>query len=256
MILQLKVSLRDSKPPIWRRLEVIDSMTFYNLHVAIQLSFEWTNSHLHGFQIRKTNSVQIDDYVTIGPHDPEEDFFSSSSDYDEDKVLLRDVFKKEKDKVWYVYDFGDNWEHEIILEKIVSEELSTFYPRCTKAMRAAPNEDSRFDFLETGIQTEAIDSKIAVEEINELLFDFFSELQSSPDSLGENDGVSLHQEWSKLLEVAGEYKTLQPWKWIDDDQIIVVKDSMTGQYVYCSIMGGGGIEYGPQPLLARRDTVI
>jgi hypothetical protein len=56
--------------------------------------------------------------------------------------------------VVYTYDFGDNWEHEIILE-----EVSTFYPRCTTAMRAAPSEDSRFEYLDTGIVTEDIDSR-------------------------------------------------------------------------------------------------
>ncbi|WP_102346131.1 IS1096 element passenger TnpR family protein [Bacillus sp. Marseille-P3661] len=81
--------------------------------------------------------------------------------------------KKEKDRVLYTYDYGDNWEHDIVLEKILPEEPVTYYPRCTKAMRAVPEEDSRFNYVVTGIVTETINQKEVLAAINEELVDQF-----------------------------------------------------------------------------------
>jgi hypothetical protein len=191
MILQLKITLKDSKPLIWRRVEVRSSNTFAELHRVIQESFEWHNSHLHGFQIRKTNSVQLDDYVSIGPMDSTDfGFFDSdfNDNYDEDQVLLKDVFIKEKDRVWYTYDFGDNWEHDVVLEKFLPEKKGIFYPRCTKAMRAAPEEDSRFEHLD-GIVTEDVDPKTLQQDINDSFLKIFEneEAQESKGHLGHRE---------------------------------------------------------------------
>ncbi|WP_102346132.1 plasmid pRiA4b ORF-3 family protein [Bacillus sp. Marseille-P3661] len=93
MIFQLKITLKNSKPPIWRRLEVKDSMTFHELHQAIQIAFEWLDSHLHGFDIKKSNSHQVLDFISIGPIE-EEDYGMAGFEYDEEEVLLKDVFKK------------------------------------------------------------------------------------------------------------------------------------------------------------------
>ncbi|MDF2790689.1 MAG: plasmid pRiA4b family protein [Neobacillus sp.] len=175
MIFQLKITLKESKPPIWRRIEIGDSMTFSDLHKAIQIAFEWGDYHLHGFDIRRSNSVQINNTVYIGPMDDSQHGFSDF-EFNEEDVLLKDVFIQEKDRVVYTYDFGDNWEHEIILEKVFPEEVSIYYPRCTKAMRAAPKVDCRFEYLETGIVTEDIDSKEEIANINEELRDFFVHL--------------------------------------------------------------------------------
>ncbi|WP_077618356.1 plasmid pRiA4b ORF-3 family protein [Bacillus sinesaloumensis] len=245
MILQLKITLKGSKPPIWRRIEIRDSMTFSDLHKVIQIAFEWWNYHLHGFEIRRLNSVQMKNAVYIGPMDDSEYGFSDN-DFDEEDVLLKDVFKQEKDRVVYTYDFGDDWEHEIVLEKMFQEETGTFYPQCTKAMRAAPEEDSRFEYLETGIVTEDIDSKEEIADINDEFLDIFGEV--SPENFENQsfggEGPTTNPNWHKLLEITEQYKQLQPWQWLDDDQIIAVEDPVTKEYVYCSIMGGAGIEYG------------
>lgn len=243
MILQLKITLKDSKPPIWRRVEIRDSMTFHKLHQAIQIAFQWGDFHLHGFDVRKTNGLKIDDFFSIEPSDNEDlGFFHET--YDENEIMLKDIFKQEKDKVIYTYDYGDNWEHEIVLEKILPEESGVFYPKCTKAMRATPDEDSRFEYLETGIVIENVDSKALMEDINENLIHTFE-----GDCTSGNPGVQIQVGnelvgWHRLLELAEEINQLQPWKWIDDDQIFAVQDPETKEYVYCSIMGRGGMEFG------------
>ncbi|WP_052404806.1 plasmid pRiA4b ORF-3 family protein [Bacillus rubiinfantis] len=256
MIFQLKITLKESKPPIWRRIEVRDSMTFSDLHKVIQIAFEWWDYHLHGFEIRRSNSVVINNGVHIGPMD---DSQPGMSDYDfnEEDVELNDIFKKEKDRVLYTYDYGDNWEHEILLEKVLPEQEGTFYPRCTKAMRATPEEDSRFEYLETGIVTEEIDSKAEIAVINQEFQKVFSHLAEVGLENSENDSVigegpTTHPDWDRLVEIAEEYKQLKPWQWLDDNQIIAVEDPVTKEYVYCSVMGGGGMEYGLAAYIGER----
>lgn len=247
MILQFKITLKDSKPPIWRRIEIRDSMTFSELHHAIQIAFQWGDFHLHGFDVRRTNGIKINDFFLIAPiHNENYEFISGT--YEEDDLLLKDIFKQEKDKVIYTYDYGDNWEHEIVLEKILPEETGVFYPRCTKVLRATPEEDSRFEYLETGIVTESVDSKALMEDINEIFLGSFEGDAANAYNSEKHSAQSVvaHEppNWQRLLELADELKQLQPWKWIDDDQIFAIQDPNTKEYVYCSIMGRGGIEFG------------
>src|SRR5690606_20797500 len=98
MILQLKITIKGSKPPIWRRVEIRDSMNFFELHKIIQIAFNWWDYHLHEFNIRKTNSVPLNHSLNIGPVD-ELGYEFTDFDYDEKQVRLGDVFKKEKDRV-------------------------------------------------------------------------------------------------------------------------------------------------------------
>lgn len=125
---QLKVQLKHSKPPIWRRLQVSGDTTLYKLHQIIQTSMGWTNSHLHQF---------IADGVYYGEPHPDYGFDMEN----ETRYLLRQLVSDVKDKFIYEYDFGDGWEHEIIVEKLMEPEPQTGYPRCIKGKRACPPED-------------------------------------------------------------------------------------------------------------------
>lgn len=247
MILQLKITFKESKPPIWRRIEVRDSMTFKELHSTIQIAFDRQNSHLYGFDIRKSNGIMIDGFCSIGPTDTEDYGFIENT-YDDNDIQIKDIFKLEKDKVIYTYDYGENWEHEIVLEKIFPEKAGVFYPRCTKAMRAAPEEDSRFEYLETGIVTEDVDSKELMEEINEGFMDIFEDTVGSTnisnDLPAQAQVANEPANWQRILELSEKLKNLQPWKWIDDAQIFAIQDPETKEYVYCSIMGARSMEYG------------
>ena len=127
-IFQLKVLLKHSKPPIWRRLQVKSDTTLYKLHWIIQIAMGWTNSHLHQF---------IADGVYYGEPHPDFGFDVIS----ERRVRLYQLVSGVKDKFIYEYDFGDSWEHEVVVEKILKPEPKTRYPHCIKGKRACPPED-------------------------------------------------------------------------------------------------------------------
>ena len=131
---QIKVLLADIKPPIWRRLVVDSRVPLDALHDVIQVSMGWTDSHMHQFVDR--------DGVTYS--EPYDDNFAPSFGrkmIDESAVLLNEVLKNEKDWLKYEYDFGDGWEHKIILEKIMPQKKNQLPVVCIKGKRACPPED-------------------------------------------------------------------------------------------------------------------
>jgi hypothetical protein len=132
-VYQFKVTLLGVRPPIWRRIQVPESYTFWDLHVAIQDAMGWEDYHLHEFEIA---SLQPGSRVNIGI--PE-------GGYDGDILpgktqKIADYFSLENQSAHYTYDFGDNWEHEIKLEKILPREDKK-YPICIDGKRACPPED-------------------------------------------------------------------------------------------------------------------
>ena len=133
-IYQFKITLRDSKPPIWRRIQVPDTYTFWDLHIAIQDVFGWSDYHLHEFEMIHPSSKRK---VKIGF--PDEDFGRDILPNWKQKIY--DYFSMENKKSDYLYDFGDSWEHEITLEKILASEKGVNYPKCVKGKRAGPPED-------------------------------------------------------------------------------------------------------------------
>jgi len=134
-IYQFKIALKKTKPPIWRRIQVPESYTFWDLHVAIQNAMGWNDSHLHQFDVINPKTGGLD---SIG---------SPADDYSvvviaEDTAQIAEYFQAPKDKARYVYDFGDSWEHQITLEKILPEVPGTMYPKCIAGRRACPPDDS------------------------------------------------------------------------------------------------------------------
>ena len=130
-IYQLKITLKDIRPPIWRRVQVRSDATLGHLHWVIQFSMGWTNSHLHSF------SIQGVEYGMLLP----ELGFDEMELQDEQPVKLSKVIPGEKFKFFYLYDFGDSWEHEVLVEKLLTAEADIDYPICLKAKRACPPED-------------------------------------------------------------------------------------------------------------------
>jgi hypothetical protein len=139
-IYQLKISLNDVRPPIWRRVQTPASTTLTKLHQIIQLTMGWDTSHLHAFQVGTT---------TYGdPHPDLDDWMENQRG-----VLLSQVAPVEKSKIRYEYDFGDGWVHTLLVEKILPPEEGLTYPRCLTGRRACPPEDcggpwGYADFLE------------------------------------------------------------------------------------------------------------
>ena len=128
-VIQLKVTLKRSRPPIWRRIQVPYESTFEDLHESIQLAMGWYDCHLHGFAFRDNYSGQI---LSIGPADDHE------AEYRESKELLKNWLPKVDKKCEYAYDFGDDWEHTILFEDILPTEPGRKYPLCVIGKRAVP----------------------------------------------------------------------------------------------------------------------
>ena len=129
-IYQFKVTLRGIRPPIWRRFQVTDDLTFYQFHRVLQEVMGWYGGHLHLFDL---NGFQITDAETL-----DEGFIDGE---DEQKARLKQHVRQEGQKFRYAYDFGDDWDHEVVLEKILPVEADVVYPRCLKGKRACPPED-------------------------------------------------------------------------------------------------------------------
>lgn len=125
-VYRIKVGLRGAKPPIWRRLEVPADISLARLHDVIQVAFDWDDCHMHVFETP---------YGSFGTPDAELGHRSAA------QATLEQVAPAADSKLRYTYDFGDDWEHEIVVEKVLDRDGSATYPRCTGGRRAAPPED-------------------------------------------------------------------------------------------------------------------
>lgn len=126
---QIEIELLGSKPKIWRRLIIPSDMLLSDLHKVIQTTMGWTNSHLHLF---------AKGAVILEPM-PEDDFMDmSGTDYA--GYTIDSLLKKKNDKVRYEYDFGDGWEHIIILEKVI-DDFDNELPVCADGAMNCPPED-------------------------------------------------------------------------------------------------------------------
>ena len=140
-VLHLKIALRYVKPPIWRRVEVPDTLTFWELHFVLQILFDWQNSHL--FEFRQGRGTPNDFLAGSPPVLPGDDDNTPERQLDPREVTLDEVLRNPKDKVTYVYDFGDYWEHDIVVEKVqpLPEGVPLPAVRCLAGKRAAPPKD-------------------------------------------------------------------------------------------------------------------
>ena len=124
-VCQLKITLQYVRPVCWRRVLVPASATLGDLHDVIQVAFVWDEDHLHAF--------------TIGRRQYGDPGFDM--EYDEDKITLAAAFARARKPISYVYDFGDSWQHEIVLEQVVEPDPAVTYPVCVAGRGDAPVED-------------------------------------------------------------------------------------------------------------------
>ena len=127
-VYQLKVTLKYIQPPVWRRLLVASTANLQDVHMTLQITLGWTNSHLHEFVVGRSRYGLPDDEFPTDALD--------EIDYRLDQLLT-----KENDTLVYLYDFGDSWEHEVVLEKILPYDTKAVLPRCIEGARACPPED-------------------------------------------------------------------------------------------------------------------
>jgi hypothetical protein len=129
-IYQIKVTLENISPSVWRRVLVSEKTTLYELHEIIQILLGWLDYHLHEFLI---NDIHFGD--------PENDEFGERDICDEMDYTLKTLGLREGSHFTYEYDFGDNWKHKLTVEKILPVEKGIHYPYCIKGKRACPPED-------------------------------------------------------------------------------------------------------------------
>lgn len=223
MIYQFRVELQNVTPAVWRILEVDSETTFAQFHDVLQVAFGWEDSHLHGYSIER-KSGELGGNIEIGMN-LDRVGISDEDGLDETRVKLVDWFIRNGDSAIYIYDFGDDWQHKIVLEQVLPENERQFYPYCVEAVQTAPKEDS-LGMLD-GSPVKKTDSKVLTKQINKAL----GKLEDSFD-------------WVNLFDKAKELNKLKPWELLDDNQVFVVVDPISGENLYCSVLGGAGYEFG------------
>ena len=127
-VYQIKVTLKGSKPPIWRRIQVTSDTTLVKLHRILQRVMGWEGSHLYQFVI---GGIMYGEPAMLGELDAR----------DARTVTLESLGPREKSKFLYEYDFGDSWDHELLVEKRLPLDAGKRYPVCLTGKRACPPED-------------------------------------------------------------------------------------------------------------------
>jgi hypothetical protein len=127
-IYQFKVKLKQISPPIWRRLLVPDC-TLDDLHEILQIVMGWEHYHLYAFEVAGREFAF-----------PEEEDDGLDME-DATRTYLSQVLHREDRKFVYVYDFGDDWRHELVVEQVGRGQPGQVYPRCLQGKRACPPED-------------------------------------------------------------------------------------------------------------------
>jgi hypothetical protein len=129
-VYQLKIVLAETRPPIWRRVQV-QNCNLTTLHLIIQRAMGWYGGHLWAFEIG--GEQYGEDFE--GDSDMDMDMLSSRS------IKLSQLVDEGVKKFRYTYDFGDNWEHIVTVEKTLNTDPTAKYPHCTAGKRACPPED-------------------------------------------------------------------------------------------------------------------
>jgi Plasmid pRiA4b ORF-3-like protein len=133
MPFQFKIQIKDiQKAPVWRRVIVSENITFDRFHKILQAAFGWENCHLYQFSANGWGSEHI--YKI-----PDEEYDNDDAIEDSTSVKLSEIFSVPKQTFFYIYDFGDDWKHQIILEKILDEKIINAI--CTEGKGACPPED-------------------------------------------------------------------------------------------------------------------
>jgi hypothetical protein len=128
-ILRVKATLTNIKPAIWRRIELSDETTLKQFHRILQIAFGWQDYHLHEF---------ISGKVRFGVADPDG---LGDGVIPEGRVRIAELLQYPKAQLLYLYDFGDDWYHTILLEAVIEAEAGVEYPRVADGARNSPPED-------------------------------------------------------------------------------------------------------------------
>jgi len=220
-ILQIKVNLTGIEPAIWRRLLVRGESSLGEFHYILQASMGWDNAHLHEF---------LHEEGRYGPPDPE----ASYEILDEDDYSLDSILCAEGMQIEYLYDFGDGWMHEVVLEKVLEPEPGQEYPHCLEGERACPPEDSGgvhgyFNIIEAMAQPENEEHRELLDWVGEDFdpehFDprevnvYLPHAESWWEYLDEDDDEDDEEDWEDFTEeVYDADKDADPEEWLAMDE--------------------------------------
>jgi len=129
--LVLKITLCGLRPPVWRRVQVSGDSSLRMLHLVIQAAMSWQDYHMHEFEIGERRYGEPDDDPWPG----------DQRTYNESNVKLGALIDRGVKRFRYLYDFGDGWEHEIVVEKALPLDPDQPYPALITGKRACPPED-------------------------------------------------------------------------------------------------------------------
>lgn len=169
-ILQLKISVDGIQPPIWRRFLVKDDITFERLHKTIQAVMGWDDYHLYEFAVGDASIMLDEDGLSTAKsslgvllQSPAfcqmlekgkkgsrridagkiQAILKAQRDREKHdlKTKIRALICSERQTFRYTYDFGDNWDHTVMVEKVLASADAPFLPYCIRGKRACPPED-------------------------------------------------------------------------------------------------------------------
>ena len=130
-VARIRVELQDLEPNIWRRIDVPLSTTLAALHDIIQVAFRWTDYHLHEFV--------VGDRV-YGVPSPEDEFYERKI-YKAAAIRMKTLIDRGVDRFLYVYDLGDHWRHDVVIEEVFEGDAVIEYPSFVDGARRCPPED-------------------------------------------------------------------------------------------------------------------
>lgn len=130
-IYMIKILLLETQPSVWRQFLVSSNITLHSLHLVVQDIMGWTKSHSYKFQIDKN---------TYANSDPGSGF-NKKEFIDSRKTVFEHVINQKGETFRYEYDFGDSWNHMLLIEDIFKPKPGKKYPVCVSGERACPPED-------------------------------------------------------------------------------------------------------------------
>jgi hypothetical protein len=201
LIYQFKITLKDTKPPIWRRIQVPSTYNFWDLHVSFQDAMGWKDYHLHEFIIKDPLTSEL---IYIGIPDEQSDYDLERTTLPGWKHKISKYISLINPTIEYIYDYGDNWQHKVVLEEILPVEKDVKYPRCIQGKRNGPPEDcggpwGYLDMLEVLSEPKNIDyqnTKAWIESMKEGPFypEHFNPSEVVFDDPKERFKIAFHEE--------------------------------------------------------------
>ncbi|MDY0405047.1 plasmid pRiA4b ORF-3 family protein [Virgibacillus sp. 179-BFC.A HS] len=234
MIYELRITLRNTDKPVWRKIEIDSNATFYELHEIIQTAFDWDGFRMHRFEIAKSfgkrsKGIYIKPILSVSYNEPPLE--SSEYDLDERLIKISDWLGKTKDRAFYAYNIENEntWYHEIYVEKMSKPEKGVLYPYCTGARNIVANNDLDADLDES--------PKQLVKVINDTLQSRLSHLISEVKDEGNHT-------WEQLFKRSKDFYRMKPWDMLPSDNIFAVVEPASEELFFCSVLGAEGITYG------------